>query len=70
MADQWRDISSAPTSGHDFIAYCHGSVFIVFKDHMRDGQWSSWPGREEAFPTHWQPLPAPPTTDQPGADDD
>ena len=57
---EWQTIDSAPKSGLEFIAYCHGLIRIVFWDKARGGCWSKWPGRAEVLPTHWMPLPKPP----------
>ena len=60
----WRDIESAPTDGRSVLVFCprasdHGyeRVRLTWR---QDGKWqgannTSWP------PTHWMPLPAPPT---------
>lgn len=87
-ADGWLDISSAPTDGTKFDAWCRhpevpeasgvrftdvqmrgdksGFGFVI---HLRDGaHWHYLDARDPDsiypawFPTHWRPLPAPPST--------
>lgn len=86
--DGWLDISSAPTDGTKFDAWCRhpevpeasgvrftdvqmrgdksGFGFVI---HLRDGaHWHYLDARDPDsiypawFPTHWRPLPAPPST--------
>jgi hypothetical protein len=63
-AGGWRPISDAPKDGTDILVGVQGigwPVRVAFWDEARGGVWSIWPGRELAHPTHWQPLPPPPT---------
>jgi len=60
----WREIESAPMDGRSVLVFCprasdHGYERIRLT-WRKDGKWqgannTSWP------PTHWMPLPAPPT---------
>lgn len=60
----WREIESAPKDGRSVLVFCprasdHGYERIRLT-WRKDGKWqgannTSWP------PTHWMPLPAPPT---------
>lgn len=60
----WQPIESAPTDGRSVLVFCprasdHGYERIRLT-WQKDGKWqgannTSWP------PTHWMPLPAPPT---------
>lgn len=60
----WREIESAPTDGRSVLVFCprapdHGYERIRLT-WRKDGKWqgannTSWP------PTHWMPLPAPPS---------
>jgi hypothetical protein len=60
----WREIESAPKDGRSVLVFCprasdHGYERIRLT-WRKDGKWqgannTSWP------PTHWRPLPAPPT---------
>lgn len=63
-AQGWQPIAEAPKDGRDILIVNDGfghPVRVGFWDSARGGKWSIWPGREEADPTHWQLLPAPPT---------
>ena len=63
----WREIESAPMDGRSVLVFCprasdHGYERIRLT-WRKDGKWqgannTSWP------PTHWMPLPAPPTNPQ------
>lgn len=61
----WQPIETAPKDGYDILvsrSYLGEPVRLAFWDEARGGQWSIWPGRECIDPTHWMPLPSPPTT--------
>jgi len=62
----WRRIEDgAPKDGRDILITTHGVGMVVrvgFWDEARGGQWSIWPGRDVMRPTHWMPVPTPPTT--------
>jgi len=63
----WQPIESAPTDGRNVLVFCprasdHGYKRIRLT-WRKDGKWQGanntlWP------PTHWRPLPAPPTNPQ------
>jgi hypothetical protein len=61
----WRDISSAPKDGTDFLAYwdrskCHSIVLWSVSDNF----WMEEFDRSMVSPpTHWQPLSSPPAGD-------
>jgi hypothetical protein len=58
----WQPIETAPRNSKDVLVFTEtGLVRLAFFDTARGGIWSSWPGRNEYKPTHWQPLPSPPT---------
>lgn len=68
----WRDIASAPKDGRYIIAGCFNRDELLWVKHSRwveDGDsvdyvcgWTNGNTEDDAcFPTHWQPLPAPPT---------
>lgn len=66
----WRGIESAPTDGRNVLVFCprasdHGynRIRLTWR---KDGKWqgannTSWP------PTHWMPLPVPPSLPADGA---
>lgn len=75
--DRWMPIETAPEDGSDIIVYNPSGEGIIgeayyWNDNGRGGWW--WAGTYEgehmeepmhirnAWPTHWQPLPAPPSS--------
>jgi hypothetical protein len=77
QSDRWLPIETAPKDGSDIIVYNPSGEGIVGEayysnDNGRGGWW--WAGTYEgehmeepmhirnAWPTHWQPLPAPPSS--------
>lgn len=79
-AQGWRDIASAPKDGtRIMLAWKHGVVMARWRDEAAYAKCERRPGwevddcegdcwfsfsLEPDAPTHWQPLPAPPTTEQ------
>lgn len=62
---KWWPIETAPKDGTDIMLYTDRKLRRVgFFDEARDGVWSLWPGREQCWPTEWQPLPPPPGDDR------
>lgn len=62
MAD-WQPIETAPRDANPVLAYTPfddtcGCTRVLSYAH---GAWLSWPGPFEYEPTHWQPLPEPPS---------
>ena len=62
---EWQDIATAPKDGTRFLAYQKGEPiqecwwcedFPEWQGWQNDNDWDSDPD-----PTHWMPLPAPPT---------
>jgi hypothetical protein len=62
QAMTWKPIEEAPKDGTEILALYAGIVRIVFWDKARGGIWSIWPGREQASPSRWMPLP--PSSDE------
>ena len=71
MADQWRDISSAPRDGPHFLVWCPEiqCTFDVYRRHGSD-EFLTWPDGNRSIqkyycltPTNWTPLPKPPRPD-------
>lgn len=68
---EWQDISSAPKDGTWFLAYNPNSSmawapyqFCSWRtDYTGKGYFAEEDTSEETEATHWQPLPAPPSTD-------
>lgn len=69
---EWMPIETAPRDWTDVILYvpdeddCSGSRGVVKGWYsMRDGGFDCWMSYEsnsgEVYPTHWQPLPFPPS---------
>ena len=68
--DGWRTMDDAPTDGQAFLAVVHGQVRIVTyvkTSHVPITGFCLADQGPEDFdlcnPTHWRPLPAPPTTE-------
>lgn len=62
-APLWFDIATAPRGQVDFLALIpwqrrHHQMVGCFAP---DGHFRSWPGRSRYEPTHWMPLPDPPS---------
>lgn len=62
----WRPIESAPKDGTRFLAYQAGKDAPRYECWWQDDwpQWEGWqdPWDNEPEPTHWMPLPAPPSS--------
>lgn len=58
----WQDISTAPKDGNILVLLGNGEIFRAQRS--SDGWWTA-SDIGVLNPTHWQPLPAPPTTPQP-----
>lgn len=55
--NEWQHISTAPKDGTPILAFLNSggfSVVIWNRDHWTNCLWN-------VQPTHWQPLPKPPT---------
>jgi len=66
-AEGWRDIASAPKEGSQFLTFARDKHGI---EYMAVAQWaepdgmgsvSGWFWTYAIRPTHWRPLPAPPS---------
>ena len=63
QAEGWRPISTAPRDGREVLAYTAGlgRVVVYFDD--EESQWGTGLGYlHYDEPTHWTPLPPPPTS--------
>lgn len=59
-AMQWQPIETAPKDGtHVLLHEPNGFSGVAGLCHF--GMWLYFPGLEPIYPTHWMPLPAPPT---------
>ena len=68
LASGWQTIDSAPKDGSDFISYVDGCRTLVHwgkVSHVPIYGWIDIVGdpedRDLCYPTHWQPLPPPPS---------
>jgi hypothetical protein len=66
--NDWQTIETAPKDGTSILGWNGEEMTVVswFKNHLYEGLWSqSVPGTysqdTEWEPTHWMPLPEPPT---------
>ena len=61
----WQPIETAPNGVAVLIAYDDGDV-VLYKAEDNDCDWRGSEGLEGipgvSFPTHWMPLPEPPTS--------
>lgn len=66
---EWKPIETAPRDGTKVLAWRNGALEILRWDHIKVGPlmagWWFVGDRavvdRDAQPTHWMPLPAPPT---------
>lgn len=63
----WRPIETAPKDGTAVLLYADSweLTWGIQAGRFYDGEWMCWggavPENDEDGPTHWQPLPPPPT---------
>lgn len=63
----WRDIASAPRDGTEILlATDNGFMFVAFYDDTPGNRTHVWQTADGVcyhrdLPTHWMPLPLPPT---------
>lgn len=61
----WQPIETAPKDGTKVLGYCdaYGNVVVMewFVYHGCRAVWETVDGESEVEPTHWMPLPNPPT---------
>ncbi len=77
-AQDWQPIETAPKDGTTIIAYspggtyqngiaypaCVGTAYWRNADTLNPGMWCG-PYNPRGYPTHWQPMPAPPVLSAP-----
>ena len=64
--DEWQPIETAPKDGTHIQVGEYGKdagFHAITALHCTTG-WMAFPGFDPIDPTHWQPLPAPPTEDR------
>lgn len=64
---EWKTIDSAPKDGSEFLVFDmmhHRKRVVVAHRSLLTGEVLSTPGRYTLNPTHWMPLPAPPSQGQ------
>lgn len=61
---EWQTIDTAPDDGREIIVYFGKDNPKIVETASADGVW--WRSRRSSrrTPTHWQPLPQPPSTSQ------
>lgn len=57
---EWQDISTAPKDTTAVLVWTARGAVVASKN--RHSWWSTKPGLYSCAPTHWQPLPAPPSS--------
>jgi hypothetical protein len=58
----WRLIESAPNFWIKFLAWCPSTGLVLMEKHDSESRtWSLSGNPKNPEPTHWQPLPTPPT---------
>ena len=58
----WQGIESAPRdSGEHILVTKDNLIFLVYWTHGWREAWSGGSMKESFTPTHWMPLPEPPT---------
>ena len=63
QAEGWRPISTAPRDGTEVLADTSGLGLVVVYWDDDESQWGTGLGYlERGAPTHWMPLPPPPTS--------
>lgn len=64
---EWQPIETAPNGVSILVAYNDGSVDFI-EDDDNDYEWKPYKGQKPtsgvSIPTHWMPLPEPPTPSQ------
>lgn len=67
--DKWQPIETAPKDGTEILGWVYGERWAVCKYHKNSmfkvegfATYGWDDGYEWADPTHWMPLPDPPTT--------
>lgn len=68
QSPEWKPIESAPRDGTRFLAWCPhvGRVIMRINGPHRE-TWAIDPsGRLGCYPSHWLPLPLPPTPENAG----
>lgn len=63
-AEDWREIETAPTEiGSRVLVFCPDNVEdeLVMLAERREHGWVIDIDGQTLYPTHWMPLPAPPT---------
>lgn len=63
-AREWQPIETAPKTTKSILVFCSARR-NQYTANYRDGEWQHFGGYGalEETPTHWQPLPLPPTTE-------
>jgi len=68
---KWQPIETAPKDGSGFLAVVEGFIYTCCWHRTRlcwvDGGPAYMTIASDEQPTHWMPLPAPPTDPQPAA---
>lgn len=64
---EWQPIETAPKDGETPVLTWYPKAYQGKGGHYvmlwQDGKWWAIPGAFELKPTHWMPLPSPPSTE-------
>jgi hypothetical protein len=70
IMNEWQPIETAPRDGTHVLGYEDGEMTVIhWSDHpptssYKGGYWNNiYCNDGEWWPTHWMPLPPPPTTE-------
>lgn len=62
---EWQPIETAPRNGKEILCLCaNGDCHVVYGHYYNGGlshEWAQFAGDKSFNPTHWMPLPEPPT---------
>lgn len=61
MTMEWQPIETAPKDGADILTYSRHHMSVRYWGEGEDGEMAWQPRIRGEFPTHWIPLPAPPS---------
>ena len=68
--NEWQPIETAPRNGVNVLVWDSESELILVAAYIREGNfWAVEMSDQDAYPTHWMPLPAAPANPEDPAHD-